>query len=118
MVGKHGLMPKSRRVFGNEWAQSPDNGRGTYTIPAGQHQRAVVISGFEWSYDAAPTDGRIRIVCNGQEVVNFDVTSSGAGFQDYDPPIRFEGGQAVSLIIDPAGAGVIGKIRPKAHWVE
>jgi len=117
MVGKHGLALKSRRVFPNEWAQSAVGGAATFNIAA-PNRLSVVLSGFEWSYDAAPTGGRIRIICNGQEYVNFDVTSSGAGFQDYDPPIRFASGEGVSLIIDAAGAAVTGKIRPKAHWVE
>ena len=125
MVGKHGLRPSSRRVFPNEFAISPTNGTGTFTIPAPVYQRAVALSGLEWSYDVSDLEdvpdaiaGRIRITSGGQEFVNFDVTSPGAGFQDYDPPIRFPGGQSVSLIIDPGGIGVTGKIRPKAHWVD
>lgn len=116
-VGKHGLALKSRRVFANEFAISPDNGRGTYTIPA-PNRLSVVLSGFEWSYDADPAGGRVIIESGGQEFVNFDVTYGGAGFQDYDPPLRFPGAQSVSLHIEPAGAGITGKIRPKTHWVE
>lgn len=119
MVGKHGLALKSRRVFPNEFAISPANGIGQYDIPA-PNRLSVVLPGLVWSYDADPDPGpgRIRIICNGQEFENFDVISGGAGFQDYNPAMRFPGGQVVSLIIDAGGIGVTGKIRPKTHWVE
>lgn len=117
MVGKHGLALKSRRVFPNEFAISPTNAQGVYTIPA-PNMLSVVLGGYEWSYSAAPTNGRIRILSGGQEFVNFDVTAAGEDARYCLPPIRFPSGQSVSLIIDPGGIGVIGKIRPHSHWVE
>lgn len=80
-------------------------------------QRAWVIAGFEWSYDADPTDGRVRVVCNGQEYVNLDITTGGPGFEDYTPPERYPAKQAVQIILHNGGPGVTGKVRIKAHWL-
>ena len=111
----HGLARSGVNVRPNEFAISPVNGRGTFTIPA-KHGK-VVLSGFEWSYDGVPT-GRIRIIAGGLEYINLDVRSSGLDDIDYDPPQMYPAETAVSLIIDPGGIGVTGKIRPKSWWVE
>jgi hypothetical protein len=77
-----------------------------------------VISGIAWSYNAAPTAGRLFIVMNGSTVFDIDITAAGPGFIPFDPPKRFGVGDAVSVTLAAGGAGVVGTCNVLGHWTE
>ena len=77
-----------------------------------------ILSGFAWSYDAAPTGGNVIIVMNGSTVFDLDVTVAGPGFFLFDPPKRFGVGDAVSVTLAAGGLGIQGKVSVLGHWTE
>ena len=77
-----------------------------------------VITGIAWSYDAAPTGGRLSIIMNGSTVFDVDITAAGPGFIPFDPPKRFGVGDAVSVTLAAGGVGITGKCNVLGHWTE
>ena len=88
----------------------------TFTGVAGKRW---VLRQAEWSYDADPTGGNLKVEnVAGTTVFQVAVTKSGPGFIKFEPPIV--GDNAASVIVTLAsGAGaVVGKVNARAFKVK
>lgn len=78
-----------------------------------------VITGVAWSYNAAPTGGRITIE-DGAGVIVFrqDITAAGPGSILFPMPKRGAANTAMIVTLTAAGAAVTGKVSVLGHWTE
>jgi len=80
--------------------------------PRRRHQ----ISGLAWSYNATPTGGQLTITVGGNVVFLIYITTGGAGFFDWGPPIRTANvNTALVITLAAAGAAVTGSVNVKGH---
>lgn len=66
------------------------------------------LSGISWSYSAAPTGGRLRLLEGATVVFDIDITAAGPGYIPFHRPKRLAAAGTIELAA--AGAGVIGKV--------
>ena len=63
-----------------------------------------------WSYNAAPTSGRLYLQFANRVVRDVHVTAAGPGFIPFCPPLDAAVGEAVAATLVAAGASVTGRL--------
>lgn len=76
------------------------------------------IRGVAWSYDAAPTGGRLTIVTNAVAVFEIDITAGGPGFIPFSPALASVRGMALTITLAAGGAGITGRLNVIGYWQE
>lgn len=80
----------------------------TVTGVAGQTIRLLALS---WSYNAAPTGGRMQIQDGATTILDVDVAASGPGSVPLPPGgIKLTSGNTLTATLAAAGAAVTGKV--------
>jgi hypothetical protein len=89
------------------------------TYPASGVGLRHVIGGVSWSYDATPTSGNIKIEDGaGTSFLNLDITASGPGQIEFDPPKKGSPNTDMIVTLYQGGPNVKGKLTINEHWVE
>lgn len=77
-----------------------------------------VIGAVYWSYNAAPTGGKLTIEDgSGTIVFEVDITSAGPGQLNFEPQQKGTANTALIITLAAAGAAVTGKLNI-THWTE
>lgn len=95
-------------LFTGAAVTSGSNAACSITITGVAAMRHYVV-GVLWSYNGAPTGGRLTSTGLEGAEVDFDITTSGPG-PLLTPPVVGERGSDVSFTLAAGGAGVVGKI--------
>ena len=69
-----------------------------------------VLDQIEWSYDAAPTGGRLTVTIGGTTVLDLSITADGPGFIPFPKGLYGTVNQAVVITLASGGGTVVGKI--------
>jgi hypothetical protein len=73
------------------------------------------IDSITWSYDAAPTGGRLTITDGGVTVFDIEITAGGPGFFSFPGGIRGSENSALVITLAAGGAAVEGKLYVFGH---
>ena len=85
--------------------QAATTGNSAQIALQGQATQCVYISQVEWSYSAAPTGGNLNITgATAGKVKDLDITAAGVGSFQFDPPLAFSPGEAVTITIASGNA--------------
>lgn len=76
-----------------------------------------VVALAAWSYDDAPTAGSLIIADGATTVFKVDITTKGAGFIPFSPPMKGTANTALVATLAAGGAGVSGIVSLHA-WTE
>lgn len=95
-------------VFQGATAASGTNASCSVTLTGVAGFRHYIV-GFVWSYNGAPTGGRLTSTGLEGAEVDFDITTSGPG-PLLTPPLVGERGADVTFTLAAGGTGVTGKI--------
>lgn len=106
-------FPRTKIKWGSDFPA--DDTAAVVTIAAETGERHVIDTVY-WSYDAAPTGGKLTVT-NGTITLEWDITAAGPGYL----PLRmaddegFDGGvnTAVTITLTAGGAGIAGKLNVK-----
>ena len=66
------------------------------------------IGGLAWSYDAAPTAGKLNITNGGTQAFAVDVTSDGPGFIGFSDPLKGDANAELVITLASGGGAVNG----------
>lgn len=78
----------------------------TFSAVAGAQHHAYVV---HWSYDGAPTGGKITVKDDGTAVFELDITAGGPGRAPL-PPVIGTANKDMVVELAAGGAGVTGKL--------
>ena len=85
----------------------------TFAATAGKRW---VLNGAEWSYDADPTGGNLKVENGaGTTVFSVAVTKGGPGFIKFDPPIVGSTNTAVIVTLASGAGAVVGKVNARPY---
>lgn len=83
----------------------------TFAATAGKRW---VLNGVEWSYDADPTGGNLKVENGaGTTVFQVAVTKGGPGYIHFDPPIVGSNNTAVVVTLASGAGAVVGKVNAR-----
>ena len=85
-----------------------DNLPCTVSIPAVPEHRHI-LSKIIWSYNGAPTNGRLIVSDGGIVVLDIDITVGGPGILTLNPEVMFVNSIMV-VTLYAAGSGIYGKL--------
>lgn len=111
------IQPPAVGIAGNVHAPAADTAAViTKSAPTGTNVN--VLGGVFWSYDADPTGGNLKIENgSGTTVFSIDITTGGAGFFPFDPPMKGDVETALIITLAAGGGAVSGKVSVNA-WTE
>lgn len=89
----------------------PTSGAATVTLAA-DADNFHAISRIDWSYAAAPTNGRLTVVAGTTTLLDIDITSGGHGYYDLKFPdlLHNDFTKNEQVVITLASASVVGKL--------
>lgn len=110
--------PLRMRPSASNMATSTGGAAATVTLAAPGSGKRWAITGIFWSYDSAPTGGKITLTIAGSVIIEFNVTAAGPGFIPFERPMDCTDNGAVSLVAAGGGGSVIGKCGFLGAWTE
>src|SRR5574343_1981113 len=83
----------------------------TFAATAGKRW---VLNGVEWSYDADPTGGSLKVENGaGTTVFQVAITKGGPGYIKFEPPIVGSNNTAVVVTLASGAGAVVGKVNAR-----
>lgn len=79
----------------------------------------VCISQIHWGYDGDPTGGALQIKIGSDYFFGpHPITSGGAGYTEFDPPMKFAKDAAPIITLAAGGSGISGHLSKVNWWSE
>lgn len=76
------------------------------------------ITGVAWSYNAAPTNGNLKIEDDDNTILSIDITAAGPGVIYFDPAKTISEEQDLTVTLSAGGASVTGKVSVLGHFLK
>jgi len=106
-----------------------DSGETAYHAPAAGNAATVsfsapgggvahCITGIAWSYDSAPTNGKVQMKFGGAVVFELYVTAAGPGSVLFPLPRKARENASLEVTLASGGGSVAGTVNVLGHWVE
>jgi hypothetical protein len=92
------------------------NAGGTITVNADTGGRGFVLNQVFGGYNGATGTGSITITDGATTITLFSKATGGSDEWDFDPPRSFLPNTAITAVIGPGGAGVIGQLQLNGHF--
>lgn len=111
-------VPQRVNISTTQQATGSAGAAAAVTLSAPGSGKRWAVWGIVWSYDAAPTGGKVTLTVGGTTVIEFSVTSQGPGFIPFALPMTGGDNQAIVLTLAAPGGAVVGRIGFVHAWTE